>query len=142
MALAKNDKIVAEEFDNEIVLIDVERGLYFSLQGAAIDLWRAFSIERSVGDVLKAFGAQVVGADHPALQDIIGKMEENGLLTATAHQPAASSVPIRFLSLLFVAPVLEVYSDLAELIAIDPVHEVDAASGWPLRPANFPDVTS
>jgi hypothetical protein len=138
---AINEKIVAEEFDNEIVLIDVEKGLYFSLQGAAVDLWRAFATERAVGEVLGAFTAQVAGSDQTVLQETIGKMQENGLLTKTADQKSASAPPISFLSLSFVAPVLEVYSDLAELIAIDPVHEVDATSGWPLRPANFPDVS-
>ena len=34
---------------------------------------------------------------------------------------------------------VESFTDLAELIAIDPVHEVDAAAGWPVRPAGFPD---
>jgi len=41
----------------------------------------------------------------------------------------------------FATPVVEVFNDLADLIAIDPVHEVDASAGWPMRPENFPDVS-
>jgi hypothetical protein len=29
---------------------------------------------------------------------------------------------------------LDVYSDLADLIAMDPVHEIDTLTGWPHRP--------
>ena len=32
-------------------------------------------------------------------------------------------------------PVIEVFDDLAELIMIDPLHEVDAERGWPVKPA-------
>ena len=28
-------------------------------------------------------------------------------------------------------PNLEIYTDLAELIAMDPVHEIDILTGWP-----------
>jgi hypothetical protein len=34
----------------------------------------------------------------------------------------------------FAAPVLGVYTNLADLIGIDPVHEVDADAGRPVRP--------
>jgi hypothetical protein len=139
--LVISDGIVAEEFDGEIVLIDAVRGLYFSLQGAAMELWRAFAAERAVADVLDAFCAQVAGADRDALREVIGRMRENDLLVPAMRAPSTSAPAMRVLSLTFAPPVLEVYSDLAELIAIDPVHEVDAAAGWPLRPANFPDVS-
>ncbi len=32
---------------------------------------------------------------------------------------------------------IEAYTDLRELIAIDPVHEVDEGAGWPVRPPTF-----
>jgi hypothetical protein len=31
-------------------------------------------------------------------------------------------------------PSLEIYTDLAELIAMDPVHEIDILTGWPKAP--------
>ena len=35
----------------------------------------------------------------------------------------------------FEEPLVEAFEDLQELIAIDPVHEVDPLQGWPRRPA-------
>lgn len=136
--LVANDRIAAEDFGNEVVLIDIEKGVYFSLQGQAIDLWRSFALPRRADAVLDEYASH--GADRATLADSLDEMKRNDLVCETAATPAdgpACSLP----STGFAAPVIAVFSDLAELIAIDPVHEVDAAAGWPLRPANFPDVS-
>lgn len=137
-AFVANDRIAAEEFAGEVVLIDIEKGVYFSLQGAAVDLWRAFAAPRTAAAVLDTFTAH--GADRPALAAALDDLCRHDLVRETAAPPQADiacSVPAGG----FAAPVVAAFSDLAELIAIDPVHEVDAAAGWPLRPANFPDVS-
>ena len=41
----------------------------------------------------------------------------------------------------FAVPVLGVFTDLADLIGIDPVHEVDESAGWPVRPASTGEIT-
>lgn len=138
VALVANHRIAAEEFAGEVVLIDIEKGVYFSLQGAAVDLWRAFAAPRTTTAVLDTFTAH--GADRQALEAAMGDLRRHDLLCETsvpAEADIACSVPAGG----FAAPVVAAFSDLAELIAIDPVHEVDAAAGWPLRPANFPDVS-
>ena len=33
----------------------------------------------------------------------------------------------------FVAPTLERYEDIADIIAMDPVHDIDTTKGWPHR---------
>jgi hypothetical protein len=67
-------------------------------------------------------------------------MQAHGLLVSAPPVDSTTLAPQVFAASHFQAPVLQVFSDLAELIAIDPVHEVDAAGGWPMRPAGFPDV--
>jgi hypothetical protein len=134
-----NKRLASEQFENEIILIDVERGLYYSLQGACIDLWQAFASEQVADHVVEAFCARVPVADRGLLQQAIGHMCANNILVRAADRTTSES-QIILNSIAFVAPVIEVYSDLADLIAIDPVHEVDATAGWPLRPPNFPDV--
>lgn len=138
VTLVSNDRIAAEEFAGEVVLIDIEKGIYFSLQGAAVDLWRAFAAPRTATAVLDAFTAH--GADRQALEAAIGDLCRHDLLCETSV-PAEADIACSVPAGRFAAPVVAAFSDLAELIAIDPVHEVDAAAGWPLRPANFPDVS-
>lgn len=135
--LTANPRITAEEFDGETVLIDVEKGVYYSLRGAACDLWRAFGEPNAPDAVVQAFATRFPEADAAGLQATIAQFHDNGLLAPSA-QPAAPTVPA--LPSAYTAPGFDAFTDLAELIAIDPVHEVDAAAGWPVRPANFPDV--
>ncbi len=138
--LVANPSLAAEEFDGETVLVDVVRGLYFSLSGAATELWRAFAEQRSEADVVDTLCLQLAGANRGGLEAAVSNMRENELLLPVAEASGASPVKFVAASSIFSLPVVEVYSDLADLIAIDPVHEVDASAGWPMRPENFPDV--
>ncbi|MCD6023637.1 MAG: hypothetical protein K0Q91_553 [Fibrobacteria bacterium] len=136
-----NTRLAAEEFEEEIVLLDVVRGLYFSLGGAAVDLWRAFGEARAALEVVDALCARQAGADRAALMNAIDGMRDHQLLlpAASGDPDSGARPPIPAAAGIFLPPVVEAFSDLADLIAIDPVHEVDAATGWPVRPAHFPD---
>lgn len=138
--LQANTRVFAEEFDGETVLIDVENGLYFSLAGAAADLWRSFTPAREPETVVAAMTSSLQGADPKALQELIAQMQAHGLLGSAPSVDSTTLAPLVFAASNFQTPVMQVFSDLAELIVIDPVHEVDAAGGWPMRPAGFPDV--
>ncbi len=138
--LVAESSLATEEFDGETVLVDVQRGLYFSLRGAATELWRAFTQKRDQAGVVEALLLQLPGSDRAGLEGAIRTMQDHGLLVASNDGPAASPPQFVASSPAFVPPAVEIYSDLADLIAIDPVHEVDATAGWPIRPDNFPDV--
>ncbi len=138
--LIANASVAAEEFDGETVLLDVVRGLYFSLGGTATELWRAFGEKRGAADVIDALCMQLAGADRAALQDAIQSMCDNQLLVPAAESSGGGCKPFTVMGTAFTLPTVEVFSDLADLIAIDPVHEVNAAAGWPVRPGNFPNV--
>lgn len=137
---AANPRIVADDFGEETVLINVEKGLYFSMQGSAPDIWRAFATPRPLAATVASLAAELDDAAQEELGRIARLMVEHELLIE-GEAPAESGAPLRSLAALsFTAPVLGVFNDLAELIAIDPVHEVEESSGWPVRPASFPDV--
>jgi hypothetical protein len=123
-ALEIDPRIAAEQFGDEVVLIDIEKGLYFSLRGAAVLLWQAFAEPRSRRDVVRAFEA----GDEHLLEQAVAQMSEHGLLRQASRVTAQALGPFPYNP-----PVVEVFSDLAELIAIDPVHEVDSQYGWPVR---------
>lgn len=138
--LIANTSLAAEEFDGETVLIDIVRGLYFSLGGSATELWRAFAEPRCEADVVDTLCQQLSGSDRAGLEDAIRNMRENDILTPVLETSSTSQNKFIAASSAFSLPVVEVYNDLADLIAIDPVHEVDASAGWPMRPGNFPNV--
>jgi len=137
--LIANAALAAEEFEGETVLIDVAQGLYYSLRGSATDVWRAFAGQRNVTDVVDTLCAQLAGADRPSLEQAVSSMREHALLVPAPEGQAGTPEKVVAAFVPFATPVVEVFNDLADLIAIDPVHEVDASAGWPMRPEKFPD---
>ena len=116
-----NHAVTADVFDGEVVLICISTGLYFSLRGAAAALWAALPV--SEPDILGMFG-DLPESDLASVQFAWGQLKEHELVVAS---DGSSQEPAK---VAFEVPVVEVYSDLAELITLDPVHEV-GAKGWP-----------
>jgi len=118
--------VAAEDFDGETVVINFETGRYFSLGGAATWIWRSLERGASVGDV----AAQAPPEARPAIARAFETLAAEGLTIPAAQAPApvADMAPEPWS-----APRIEVFSDLAELVALDPVHEVNAMMGWPHR---------
>lgn len=116
---AAEPDVVVDPVDDEIVLINLDTGKYFRAQGATAVAWNA------------AVSGQVAGktpaADNPKFAPFVSLLIEHGLirpLPAPSTTAAAGERPIGELT-------LEVYSDLQDLLSLDPVHEVDSAAGWP-----------
>ena len=139
--LQANPGMFAEAFDGESVLIDIRRGLYFSLSGAATVAWRLFETPCAPEQVIDAIAVASPGLDASVIAEAIDAMRDHELLISAGSADAGTvAVSLDPGEGPFEAPVVQVFSDLAELIALDPVHEVNASSGWPTRPAGFPDV--
>ncbi len=132
-----NKKIVADDFEDETVLINVEKGLYFSMQGSAKAIWQAFAVPRQRAATLATLSQELTADDRAEMEKTVQGMIDHGLLVETDEAGSGTTL-FSLAAASFAAPVLGVFSDLAELIAIDPVHEVDDAAGWPVRPASFP----
>ena len=129
--------VVAEEFDQEIVVVNLETGEYFATRGVGAEIWRRLALGATVGAVLEhltqrfdASQATVVEACRP----FVSKLLDSGLLrvseTADGHPSAddpAQAIPTQES---FEAPVLEVYDDMQDLLVLDPIHEVEE-TGWP-----------
>ncbi len=56
---------------------------------------------------------------------------EEGLIEPTDDPPLAESVPTPPTIRTYATPTLSKYTDMEELLLLDPIHEVDA-QGWPI----------
>jgi hypothetical protein len=121
--------IVAEDFDGQVVVLNLANGHYYSVQGAGGLLWTLVAGGHPVAEVLASLSAR-----RPELSDAAAHFLEqlvalqlirenpspaDGSAGLTADWPAE-------------APRLDVFEDLAELITADPVHDVDVEAGWPI----------
>jgi hypothetical protein len=137
MYYKQNDEhVAAEEFDGEFVLINFARGRYFSLRHSAVDVWRQFRNGASPAEVVERARERFALAGDDAREQLarcIQTLIDEDLL---CEAEAAGPVVDAWSGAAWAAPSVEVYSDLQDLIVLDPIHEVDDAGGWPRRAAD------
>jgi hypothetical protein len=127
----------SENFAGEAVIIHFERGTYFSLRGSGGTIWSFLQAPTSIAVIAAAVRTQEPppSTDFEAkLTAFVAKLAEHDLITSSLEQATPPMISPEAIASLSAAPDLEIYSDLAELIAMDPVHEIDILTGWPKAP--------
>jgi hypothetical protein len=128
-------QVAAERFDDEVMLVDLERGSYYSLAGSGAAIFALLELgcgARQVVELLEQrFGPSAAGA---AVADFVERLvTEQLVVPATVGEPdlEAARAIVGALPDGITAPALEGYTDMQELLQIDPIHEVNDQFGWP-----------
>ena len=126
---------VADNFAGEIVALNLDTGLYFSIPGLAGAVWRDLNAGHAVDDIIAELAASDPELGNAARR-LIDSLVEHGLM----HEvPAPETMPAapEFRPLV-AAGVRELtltpFDDMKDLVMTDPIHEVDEEIGWPVRP--------
>ena len=132
--------VIHETIDGEVIVINLASGNYYSVKGAGADVWDV--LQSSPGAEVGAIAAAVAqryGRPSDAVEgeiaEFVTRLKDEELV-ATAEGAALSSIPPSNGlgggddAKAFDTPVLEKYTDMQDLVLLDPVHEVDA-TGWP-----------
>jgi hypothetical protein len=120
--------IVAEDFDGQVVVLNLANGHYYSVHGAGGALWSLVAAGNAIDAIMTSLAAERPELVDDALR-FIHEIVSLGLVRAASADAApVSSMPVSWPG---EAPRLEVFNDLAELITADPVHDVDVEAGWP-----------
>jgi hypothetical protein len=127
---------VAQDFDGEIIVLNMASGTYYSLRDLAAVLWRDLAAGHSV-ETVAAFAAKVEGGSQAVLE-FAAKVTAEGLMRPAATAVVASGEPQIIAALVGGSPTLtfEIFEDMKSLILLDPVHETDDARGWPAVPTD------
>ncbi len=130
--------IVHEDFGDEMVIVNLNTGKYYAFTPTAADLWLRLqggaSIESLVAGTLATFAgdpAQMKAQVLTFLQQLLAEalVGIDPAPTGTgATSPAATGEKRPF-----AAPAFEVFTDMEDLLLLDPIHDVDE-SGWPNPP--------
>lgn len=126
--------VVAEDFDGQVVILNLANGHYFSLSGIATPIWSLILAGQKPQSILTSIQAKRPELIAESLE-FLGRLIELKLV-----RPQADDIgdPPNQIEDLWSgdAPRIEVFGDLAELIFADPIHDVDEQAGWPKpRPA-------
>jgi hypothetical protein len=135
--------VAHETIDDETIVLQFERGNYFSLKGSAPEIWRQLARGLTLREATlelarrhriepSAIEADVEGFANRLVSEALlehdgragpGGAVDRGAREATAGSEASSGDQ-------FERPEIEKYTDMQDFLLVDPIHEVTTA-GWP-----------
>jgi len=139
-------RVIFENIDGELILVHMEKGAYFTTNEVGALLWgliegRATAAEmvtvlHTEYDVSRADAEAALGAFLERLtgEDLVS-LEDPGVERTPPRRDAVTARRP------FQAPALQSYRDMQDMLALDPIHDVEAA-GWPVPKADDDSVTS
>lgn len=127
--------LVAETLADETLVIDTASGVFFSLRGVASVLWSM--LEGTASDVELRAVLHDRFADAPGIEADVGAfvaaLEADALVVAADSPRVGDGAVATVWPDSYVAPVVKRYDDMADLLLVDPIHDVAAETGWPER---------
>ncbi|NUQ37373.1 MAG: PqqD family protein [Caldilineales bacterium] len=127
--------VIAEVIEDEAIIVNLDSGAYYSLRDAGALIWRLIeqgaAFPQLVGELAQRYEGTEAGIAAGA-RNLIAELQGEGLILAgQAAAPGAFSLPAHNGRPPFQPPALEKYTDMADLLLLDPIHEVDEGQGWP-----------
>lgn len=130
--------VINQTIDDEAIVLHLGTGRYYSARGTGAHAWELLSQAVPVADVVARFASAYDASEaeiSASLDTFIAYLTGESLIVPAegaadpngaqaAHAPEGGKVA-------FEAPAMESFSDLEDLLLLDPVHEVDAQQGWP-----------
>ena len=130
-------RVVHQIIDNEAVIIDFESGVYYSIDQAGAQVWALLNQNLSLSEMAASIERQYhrpTDEINGAITQFITQLLDEGLIRPGEGGPGVVSPPADLPPLSdasdFHPPVLQKYTDMQDLLLLDPIHEVDE-SGWP-----------
>ena len=134
-------KVVHEGFDdNEVVIINLDSGSYYSLDKIGAEIWMLIESGASIGEIIECINCSYESGElniENSVSRFVEELREENLIVPdtekTDGKPAAgenTKSKAGGARLSFQEPVLQKYTDMQDLLLLDPIHEVDE-TGWP-----------
>ncbi|MFM6133918.1 MAG: PqqD family protein [Cuspidothrix sp.] len=134
-------KVVHEMIEGEVVIVNLEGGDYYSLVTVGADIWEKLARGLSRGEILAEMVNSYDSSSETittAVNNLIAELERENLIridstdgdnqTSTTNHNSLTQATEK---LKFEPPTLNKYTDMEELLALDPIHDVEAEVGWP-----------
>lgn len=141
MCRINSPKVIHETIEGETVLVNLDSGNYYSLDGVGAGVWGLLEQGVHVEGIIEWVAGRYTGNRDEikkAIYELINELQREQLIVP--HETTGSEniggpdgfteVSLGMCTELFVPPVLHKYTDMQDLLLLDPIHDVDEA-GWP-----------
>ena len=133
--------VISEVIDGETIVLNFESGHYYSFNPTASEIWLRVTVGHPVAAATECVARRF--AVDPAtiraeVESFVRRLHEENLIRPatgeTVAPPAAVAEGTDDATAPFSSPSFEKFTDMEELLLLDPIHEV-SDSGWPRKPA-------
>jgi outer membrane protein assembly factor BamB len=137
--------VVAETLDGEATIVDLDSGTYYALNESGSLIWDELiggsTTSEATGNFARTYDLDDEDAER-AVEKLVTRLTDAKLIVhagdAGSNGAAAAAVVAATSSTngsrrAYAEPELSAYTDMQELLLLDPIHEVDE-SGWPSQP--------
>jgi hypothetical protein len=132
----RDSQVIHQTIDDEVIIVGLDTGNYYSLDQVGADVWNQIAQGMTLPDVVehivRRYGCGREEADD-TVRRLVEELQRESLIrpapgagacrTNQLAEPEGEPMP-------FEPPVLHKYTDMKELLALDPIHEV-SETGWP-----------
>jgi hypothetical protein len=127
--------VIHEIIDGEAVIINLKTGIYYSIDAIGAEIWSLVAAGAATAEVTAGIASRFTGNSDEIERGVLGlirKLAEEELILVDEESRISASValPDRAPLAAFNEPKLQKYTDMEDLLVLDPIHDVDE-TGWP-----------
>ncbi|HMK21612.1 MAG TPA: PqqD family protein [Terriglobales bacterium] len=136
--------VIEEVLDGEAVIVNLTTGSYYSTEQSGAMIWGLFGQGATVPEIVAHLRAHHTGVPNDVdglVKRWLDFLESESLIVgeplAAAATQSRTGAPTQEMETKtpFVEPKLEKYTDMADLLLLDPIHDVQE-TGWPRASEN------
>lgn len=132
--LINGAKAVSQTLEGETIVINLEKGSYYSFNKTGSLLWDLVILGHSLEHIAQYFSdayALQIEESRDMVRDFVSSIKQEDLIVSTDEAPASPMPQIEKSEGTFIRPSFERYDDMQEMLLADPIHDVGEA-GWPV----------
>jgi hypothetical protein len=118
--------VISDQIDGEVLVIDLTVGHYFRIKGSTTHLWDLLISGINVPEIFDSCKNFPEKKDE--IQTHIEALISHNLIVPNPENPSGSE---KIDSWDFETFSIEKFTDLEDILGLDPIHEIDPEKGWP-----------
>jgi hypothetical protein len=123
--------VIQDTIDGEVLIVHTRTGCYYSLSGSGTQIGEALLTGCPVEDIASLFTGNGQHAVMQQVEDFVHALLHAQHICAEDRAPAEA--PATRPATEFTTPQLRKFTDMQELLLVDPIHEVNPQQGWPIQ---------
>jgi hypothetical protein len=135
--------VAIETIDGEVVMIDFDSGEYFSATKVGAEIIGCIELSASTGQIVACLAGRYDGpmeAIRAGVESFLSRLQDERLIIegTAANVDLDAAVALADEAAIdgqrppFEEPVLQKFTDIQDLLLLDPIHDVEEA-GWPME---------